>query len=391
MSLDTVAQQLLQQLVSFDTTSYKSNLALVDFVQNHLKGYGITSQLVPDASGKKANLYATIGAHPEQPNKGGIMLSGHTDVVPVTGQDWATDPFDLVEKEGKLFARGSADMKGFIALVLSRVPAMLAQPLQLPFHLALSYDEEIGCVGVRGLLTLLAQLPVRPVMCIVGEPTSMEVVIGHKGKASYRVVVTGHACHSGQAPQGVNAVDYAAQLVVYINNMAHNCALNGPFDNDYTVPYTTLHTGTIQGGTALNIVPNHCEFEFEIRYLAQQDPVPLVDEITHYARFELEPKMQKVASKTGINVAQTASYPGLLIAPEAKLVTYVKRLLNNDAHSKVIFGTEGGLFQQQLGIPTLVCGPGNIDQAHKANEYISLDQFALGGQFLDRLIADVAV
>ena len=391
MSLNISAQHILQQLVSFDTTSYKSNLALVEFVQHYLNDYGINSHLVPDASGKKANLYATIGANPEQPNTGGIMLSGHTDVVPVAGQDWFTDPFTLVEQDGKLFARGSADMKGFIALVLSRVPSMLAQPLQMPFHLAFSYDEEIGCVGVRGLLTLLEQLPVRPVMCIVGEPTSMQVVIGHKGKASYRVKVTGHACHSGQAPQGVNAVDYAAQLVVYISNIAQNSALNGPFDHDYKVPYTTLHTGTIQGGTALNIVPNHCEFEFEIRYLAQQDPAPLVDKIADYAKFELEPKMQKVASETGINIEQTASYPGLLIEPEAELVAYVKRLLNNNAHSKVIFGTEGGLFQQQLGIPTLVCGPGNIDQAHKANEYISLDQFALGGQFLDRLIADVAI
>ena len=391
MSLDASAQQILQKLVSFDTTSYKSNLALVDFVQSYLTDYGINSQLVPDTSGKKANLYATIGANPEQPNQGGIMLSGHTDVVPVAGQDWFTDPFTLVEQDGKLFARGSADMKGFIALVLSRVPAMLAQPLQLPFHLAFSYDEEIGCVGVRGLLTLLEQLPVRPVMCIVGEPTSMQVVIGHKGKASYRVQVTGHACHSGQAPLGVNAVNYAAQLVVYINNMAQLSAKNGPFDYDYKVPYTTLHTGTIKGGTALNIVPNHCEFEFEIRYLAEQDPAPLVQEIEDYARLELQPKMQEVASEAGISVKQTASYPGLLIEPEAELVTYVKRLLNNEAHSKVIFGTEGGLFQQQLGIPTLVCGPGNIDQAHKANEYISLDQFALGGQFLDRLIADVAI
>jgi len=390
MSLDATAQHILKQLVSFDTTSYKSNLALVEFVQNYLRDYGINSQLVPDASGKKANLYATIGANSERPDKGGIMLSGHTDVVPVAGQDWVTDPFTLVEQDGKLFARGSADMKGFIALVLSRVPAMLAQPLQLPFHLAFSYDEEIGCVGVRGLLTLLEQLPVRPAMCIVGEPTSMQVVIGHKGKASYRVQVTGHACHSGQAPLGVNAVDYGAQLVVYINNMAQQSALNGPFDYDYKVPYTTLHTGTIRGGTALNIVPNHCEFEFEIRYLAQQDPAPLVQKIADYAKFELEPKMKKVASEAGINIVQTASYPGLLIEPEAELVTYIKRLLNNDAHSKVIFGTEGGLFQQQLGIPTLVCGPGNIDQAHKANEYISLEQFTLGGQLLDRLIADMA-
>ena len=389
--MNVAAQKILQQLVSFDTTSYKSNLALVDFVRNYLNDYGVDSQLVPDASGHKANLYATIGAHSTQPDQGGIMLSGHTDVVPVAGQNWLTDPFTLVEQEGKLFARGSADMKGFIALVLSRVPSMLAQPLQLPFHLAFSYDEEIGCVGVRGLLTLLEQLPVRPVMCIVGEPTSMEVVIGHKGKASYKVQVTGHACHSGQAPLGVNAVDYAAQLVVYINHMARQSALNGPFDYDYQVPYTTLHVGTIQGGTALNIVPNHCQFEFEIRYLAEQDPGPLLQDITHYAMLELQPKMQQVASNTGITIEQIASYPGLLIEPEAELVTYVKGLLNNDAHSKVIFGTEGGLFQQRLGIPTLVCGPGNIDQAHKANEYMSLEQFALGGQFLDRLIADVAI
>jgi acetylornithine deacetylase len=390
MSLDATARSILEKLVSFDTTSYNSNLALVEYVQSYLQGYAIESQLVPDATGKKANLYATIGADPKAPEKGGVMLSGHTDVVPVIGQDWHTDPFVLYEQDNKLFARGSADMKGFIALVLSRVPSMLKQPLQLPFHLAFSYDEEIGCVGVRGLLTLLEQLPVKPVMCIVGEPTSMEVVIGHKGKASYRVEVSGHACHSGQAPLGVNAIDYAAQLVIYINQLARESAQNGPFDYDYKVPYTTLHTGTINGGTALNIVPNQCQFEFEIRYLAEQDPEPIVAQIELYAKQKLVPVMQAVAAEADIKMTQTAQYPGLLIEPDAQLVTYVKQLLNNQAHSKVIFGTEGGLFQQKLGIPTLVCGPGNIDQAHKANEFISLKQFALGGQFLDRLIADLA-
>ena len=384
---DNKAIELLNTLIGFDTTSYNSNLELIEFIQSYLSSYGIDSTLIHDESGKKANLYATIG----RTDIGGVMLSGHTDVVPVAGQDWDTDPFSLTESSDKLYGRGSADMKGFIALVLSRVPKMVSCELTKPIHLAFSYDEEIGCVGVKRMLDLLEHQPIKPSCCIIGEPTGMEVVIGHKGKLATRVKVRGHACHSGQSPLGVNAIDFASELIVYIRKLAHEKAQNGPFDKDYEVPYTTLHTGVVGGGTALNIVPNLCQFDFEIRHLYEEDPQHLLDQIKSFARDHLEKEMHLIDSDTGFDFETLATYPGLLTDPGIEFVRYVKQLLDNDAHSKVIFGSEGGLFQKRLGIPTLVCGPGNIDQAHKANEYISLDQLQKGGNFLDCLLESLAL
>jgi len=384
---DSKAIELLKTLVGFDTTSYNSNLELIEFIQSYLSSYDIDSTLIHDESGKKANLYTTIG----RTDIGGVMLSGHTDVVPVAGQDWDTDPFSLTESSDRLYGRGSADMKGFIALVLSRVPEMVSSELTKPIHLAFSYDEEIGCVGVQRMLDLLEHQPIKPSCCIIGEPTGMEVVIGHKGKHATRVKVRGHACHSGQSPLGVNAIDFASELIVYIRKLAHEKAQNGPFDKDYEVPYTTLHTGVVGGGTALNIVPNLCQFDFEIRHLYEEDPQYLLDQIENFARDHLENEMHLIDSDTGFNFETLATYPGLLTDPGIEFVTYVKGLLNNNAHSKVIFGSEGGLFQKRLGIPTLVCGPGNIDQAHKANEYISLDQLQKGGNFLDCLLESLVL
>ena len=384
---DSKAIELLKTLVGFDTTSYNSNLGLIEFIQSYLSSYNVESTLIHDESGKKANLYATIG----RTDIGGVMLSGHTDVVPVAGQDWDTDPFSLTESSDKLYGRGSADMKGFIALVLSRVPEMVSKELTKPIHLAFSYDEEIGCVGVQRMLDLLEHQPIKPSCCIIGEPTGMEVVIGHKGKHATRVKVRGHACHSGQSPLGVNAIDFASELIVYIRKLAHEKAQNGPFDKDYEVPYTTLHTGVIGGGTALNIVPNLCQFDFEIRHLYEEDPQHLLDQIENFARDHLENEMHLIDSDTGFDFETLATYPGLLTDPGIEFVAYVKGLLDNDAHSKVIFGSEGGLFQKRLGIPTLVCGPGNIDQAHKANEYISLDQLQKGGNFLDCLLESLVL
>ena len=384
---DNKAIELLNTLIGFDTTSYNSNLELIEFIQSYLSSYGIDSTLIHDESGKKANLYATIG----RTDIGGVMLSGHTDVVPVAGQDWDTDPFSLTESSDKLYGRGSADMKGFIALVLSRVPEMVSCELTKPIHLAFSYDEEIGCVGVQRMLDLLEHQPIKPSCCIIGEPTGMEVVIGHKGKLATRVKVRGHACHSGQSPLGVNAIDFASELIVYIRKLAHEKAQNGPFDKDYEVPYTTLHTGVVGGGTALNIVPNLCQFDFEIRHLYEEDPQHLLDQIKSFARDHLEKEMHLIDSDTGFDFETLATYPGLLTDPGIEFVRYVKQLLDNNAHSKVIFGSEGGLFQKRLGIPTLVCGPGNIDQAHKANEYISLDQLQKGGNFLDCLLESLAL
>ncbi len=373
---------ILKSLVGFDTTSFKSNLDLIAYIKNYLNIHKIKSTLVYDSSGKKANLYATIGSS----NEGGIMLSGHTDTVPITDQAWTYDPFHLTQKDNKLYGRGTADMKGFLALILSRVPKMISAKLSKPIHLAFSYDEEVGCVGVHRLLDFINSNSIKPVFCIVGEPTSMEVVTGHKGKCGYQVVVRGLACHSGQAPFGVNAVDYAAKLISYIAEIAKEKSIKGPFDYDYEVPYTTLHTGVISGGTILNIVPDSCQFEFEIRHLIEDNPKELINKIKLYAKENLLPNMHKVSSKTDIHFKEKVTYPGLLIDANSEPVRYAKKLVNNEKHKKVIFGSEGGLFQEKLNLPTVVCGPGSINQAHKANEYISIDQLEKGAKFLDDLI-----
>jgi acetylornithine deacetylase len=374
---------LLQTLIGFDTTSFKSNLNLIKFIENYLNQYEIKSELVYDDTKNKANLFATIGPN----STGGIVLSGHTDVVPVGNQKWDTDPFQLIEKDQKLYGRGASDMKSFIALVLSRVPKIIEKKLSKPIHLAFSYDEEIGCVGVHGLLDLIEKKSIKPEFCIVGEPTSMEVVIGHKGKHAYSVKVDGLSCHSGQAPFGVNAINYASKLIAYIDELNKEKSINGPFDQDYEVPYTTLHTGLINGGTILNIVPNLCEFEFEIRNLATDDPLKLVNKIKDYTNQKLINDMHKVSSKTGIHFNEKVNYPALDISADIEPVKKIKELLNNQKHKKVVYGTEGGLFKNRFDIPTIVCGPGSIDQAHKPNEYISIEQIKKCSNFLDNLIS----
>jgi len=378
---------ILKSLVSFDTTSYKSNLDLIAFVESYLNTYKIKSTLVFDPSRKKANLYATIGAV----NEGGIMLSGHTDVVPVKGQAWTEDPFHLIQKKNKLYGRGTADMKSFLALILSRIPKMINANLSKPIHLAFSYDEEVGCVGVHRLLDLINGNSVKPNFCVVGEPTNMEVVTGHKGKCAYQVIVRGLACHSGQAPFGVNAIHYAAKLISYIMEISKEKSITGPFDYDYEVPYTTLHSGVVSGGTALNIVPDSCQFEFEIRHLIDDNPRELINKIKLYAKEHLLPDMHKVSSKTDIHFEEKVTYPGLSIDESSEFVRYIKKILKNNKHKKVIFGTESGLFQEKLKIPTVVCGPGSIDQAHKADEFISINQLEKGGKFLDDLIASTSI
>ena len=374
---------LLQALIGFDTTSFKSNLNLIKFIENYLNQYKIKSELVYDDTKNKANLFATIGPN----STGGIVLSGHTDVVPVGNQKWDTDPFQLIEKDQKLYGRGASDMKSFIALVLSRVPKIIEKKLSKPIHLAFSYDEEIGCVGVHGLLDLIEKKSIKPEFCIVGEPTSMEVVIGHKGKHAYSVKVDGLSCHSGQAPFGVNAINYASKLIAYIDELNKEKSINGPFDQDYEVPYTTLHTGLINGGTILNIVPNLCEFEFEIRNLATDDPLKLVNKIKDYTNQKLINDMHKVSSKTGIHFNEKVNYPALDISADIEPIKKIKELLNNQKHKKVVYGTEGGLFKNRFDIPTIVCGPGSIDQAHKPNEYISIEQIKKCSNFLDNLIS----
>jgi acetylornithine deacetylase len=377
---DTVA--ILEALVGFDTTSRNSNLALIGWVENYLDRFGVVHERVFDATGAKANLWATIGPAAAP----GYILSGHTDVVPVDGQEWSHDPFHLAERDGRLFGRGAADMKGFLACCLGAVPDMVARELAQPLHLAFSYDEEVGCVGVRGLIARLEHAKVKPIGCFVGEPTEMGVVIGHKAKRSLRVTVRGKTCHSSLAPSGVNAVEYAARLIVKIRHITDRLARHGARDPLYDVPFTTGHTGTVHGGTALNIVPDACIFEFEFRSIAADDLDVLVDEVMAYARDVLEPEMKAVAPQSGIAFEIKSGFPGLELSDQADVVHLAKRLAGQGRHSKVAYGTEAGLFDA-AGISTVVIGPGSIDQAHKADEFIAVAELEKCGAFLDHLVA----
>ncbi len=373
---------ILERLVGFDTTSRNSNLELIGYVEEYLAGLGIASERVEDRGARKASLFATIGPA----DRPGIALSGHTDVVPVDGQDWSSDPFTLTEREGRLHGRGTADMKGFIALCLAGLPELLSRPIETPIHLALSYDEEVGCRGVRPLLAELARRPVRPRGCIIGEPTGMGVIRAHKGKLATRVVVRGRASHSGLAHQGVNAVEAAAEAVAWLKALARRLRDEGPFDPELDPPWTTVHVGTIRGGTALNIVPEQCVFELEIRHLPEVEPDALMGAFEAHLRQVLEPEMKAVDGKAGFRLEPVSRVPGLAAAPDEPIVTLALALTGANETGKVSFGTEGGLFQE-AGIPAVVCGPGHIEQAHKADEFVSLGQLERCRQFLTRLFA----
>jgi acetylornithine deacetylase len=375
---------MLRRLVSFDTTSRGSNLALIDFVRDYLAGWGVESELVFDAERRKANLYATVGPQ----DRGGVMLSGHTDVVPVDGQAWDSDPFAVEERDGKLYGRGTADMKSFLAVGLAMVPEMLGRKLGTPIHFALSYDEEVGCIGVRGLIAELGKRPVKPRLCIVGEPTLMQPVVAHKGKKSVRCAVHGLESHSALSHLGVNAVEAAAEIVANLKRMARRKRDEGPFDPAFVPPYTTVHTGTIQGGTALNIVPRDCEFLFEFRYLPGEDPEALFAEVKRFAE-TLLPEMHRVSPATGIRFEEITNIAGLSTGRDEEVVHLAQALSGSNGIGTVSFGTEGGLFQQ-AGIPTVVCGPGSIEQGHKPNEFIALDQVRQCEGFMHRLMDRVS-
>jgi acetylornithine deacetylase len=372
---------MLRRLIGYDTTSRDSNLALIDYVRGYLGDLGVPSELVHDETGKKANLYATLGPS----DRAGVCLSGHTDVVPVDGQEWHTNPFELTEKNGRLYGRGTSDMKTWLAVALAYAPAFLERGPETPIHLAFSYDEEVGCIGVRRLIATLKDRPLRPLMCIVGEPTEMKVVRAHKGKHSYRCRVRGFESHSALTPRGVNAIEYAAAVIVRLRAMANRKRDGGPFDRAFDVPYTTVHTGVIRGGTQLNIVPKDCEFVFEFRHLPQDDPDALFAEIKSYAETELEPEMRTVSPEAGFGWERMTVIPGLDTAEEEPVTTFTKGLTGANSTAKVAFGTEAGLFQKS-GIPTIICGPGSIEQAHKPNEFIAIEQVAACEALMERLI-----
>ena len=377
--------ELAKRLVSYDTTSRNSNLALIEFIRDYLDGHGVTSELVFDEEGGKANLYATIGPQ----DKSGILLSGHTDVVPIDDQDWHTDPFQLIAKDDRLYGRGSSDMKAFIATVLSLVPILAQRDLRTPIHLAFSYDEEVGCLGVRRLIDLLADRPNRPRLCIIGEPTMMQTGVSHKGKHTWRCQVHGHEAHSSLVHQGVNAIEAAAELIARLKEMARRKRDHGPFDPDFQPPYSTIHTGVIQGGTALNIVPRECTFDFEIRPLPGEDIEPMIAELRELAETRLLPEMRAVRPDTGITIEERSAAPALSTPDDAEVTQLVAALSGANVTVKVPFGTEGGLFSA-AGIPSIICGPGSIDQAHKPDEFIALDQVARCEAFLQRLIDRVS-
>ncbi len=383
---EATTREILDHLVGFDTTSRNSNLPLVEFVEAWLHQHGVTGRRVYDATGTKANLFVTIG--PDRPD--GIILSGHVDTVPVDGQSWNTDPFTIVERDGRFFGRGTTDMKGFGAVILAKVPEMVGAGLERPIHLALSYDEEVGCLGVRTLLETLAAEDFEAAGCVVGEPTSMQVVLGHKGKHSYDVVVRGRECHSAMAPGGVNAVEYAARLITKISDIGRRLQREGPFDAAYTVPHTTAHVGTCRGGTALNIVPNRCELLYEFRHLVQQPAEPLIAEVEAFARDELEPTMRAVDPDAGIDFRLISSIPGFDMPANHPFVRFVAGLAGEGTAGKVAYGTEGGLFAELLGVPVVVCGPGDIEQAHKPDEFVETSQLERCERFVDGLIRSLA-
>ena len=373
------SRALLQTLVGFDTTSRESNLQLIAFVRDYLASHGVASELIYNEARTKANLFASIGPV-EVP---GIVLSGHTDVVPVDGQPWSMPPFELTERDGRLFGRGTADMKGYIACVLALVPALVAATLRRPVHIALSYDEEVGCLGVRSLLSVLAQRPVKPMLCIIGEPTELKPVLGHKGKLAMRCDVHGAACHSAYAPHGVNAIEHAAELIGELGRIGQR--LRDKQDARFDPPFSTLQTGVIGGGKALNIVPADCRFDFEVRALPGQAPQAVADELRAYAEQQVLPRMQAVSAQSAIRFTELSAYPGLMTDQRSEAAELIAAFCGSRAFGTVAFGTEGGLFDA-VGIPTVVCGPGSMDQGHKPDEFVSVAQLAQCDQMLHSML-----
>jgi len=373
---------MLARLVAFDTVSHKSNLELIAFVEDYLAGWGVASIRIPNAAGDKAALFATIGPS----DRGGIVLSGHTDVVPVEGQNWSRDPFTLHIADGRAYGRGAVDMKGFIALALALVPDFLAAELKTPIHLFLSYDEEVTCLGVvDGIARMGKDLP-RPRAVIVGEPTSLELADAHKGIRTFFTTITGFAAHSSKPHLGASAVHagvrLAAGLVGIADEREEQLDPSGRFDP----PYDTVHVGKFHGGIARNILADRCELSWEVRTLPGSNPEDVP------ARFatlsdEVLARMRKTAPSSTIQTVMSSDVPGLAPDPGSEAETLVMRLAGKNSTIAVAYATEAGHFQR-AGLPTIVCGPGSIDQAHQPDEYITLEQFAAGEAFMRRLMAE---
>jgi acetylornithine deacetylase len=371
--------ELLARLVAFDTTSAKSNLSLIDFVSAYLDAQGVVSTLTPSADGSKASLFASIG--PERP--GGVGLSGHSDCVPVDGQEWASDPFELTPRDGKLYGRGACDMKGFIACVLASIPLFTSRSLKEPLHILISYDEEVGCTGVRPLIARLGQDLPRPRAIIVGEPSSMTVIDAHKRIDAYRTVVTGKEAHSALPELGVNAISGAAELVVELDRIGEDYAASASSDR-FEPPVSTLQVGTIEGGTAANIVPKTCRFQWQIRSLPSADPEAVSSRLNRFGVETVLPRLERSGLPAAIETSHLGSVPAFLAKPGSEAVALARSLTGANATSAVSYGTEAGLFEA-AGCPTVICGPGDIAQAHAADEFVAEAQLESCMAFLAKL------
>ena len=359
--------EILEKLISFPTISKTPNIELINWVSELLGSFGITSTILRNEDGSRANLFATSSDTLEP----GIMLSGHTDVVPTDGQNWHTNPFELKQSGGKLFGRGTADMKGFCASAIRIMCEASKKKLNTPLHLALSFDEEIGCIGVRSLIEMLKTSPVKPKMCIVGEPTLLAVASGHKGKIALQTTCKGIEGHSALAPLALNALHLGTDFVNIIREVQKEIIDKGNEDNDYDVPYTTLHVGKMNGGVALNIVPNICTIDWEIRNLANDSTETILTRVKELVELKLQEYKNPEAE---IFWQETFSYPGLGTDINSEIINFVRSLTGTNNTIKVAFGTEGGLFHKEVGIPTVVCGPGSMLQGHKPNEFITVEQ-----------------
>ncbi|PBP79407.1 acetylornithine deacetylase [Pseudomonas syringae] len=379
------ALEILKRLIAFDTVSSEPNMALIEYVRELLASKGIESPIVKDETGKKANLFASTGPR----DVPGVLLSGHTDVVPAAGQAWTMPPFQATLRDGRIYGRGTCDMKGFIALAIDAMLNAADMPLMRPLQLALSHDEEIGCVGVRRLLDVLHLAPVRPFLCVVGEPTLMQFAVGHKGKASYRTFCRGQEAHSSLAPRAVNAIHLASDFIAELRKSQKQIEQQGARDEGYDIPYSTVHIGRIDGGKALNIVPNLCTMEFELRNLPGDDPDLLLEQLRERAEV-LVREARQLSGVADIEIEVMNEYPALETHPSVEAVRMLHAFAEpGTQHIKVSYGTEGGLFAGRLNVPVVVCGPGSIEQAHKPDEFIDESQMDAGERFLQSLLGSL--
>lgn len=377
-------REMIEALIGFDTVSSKSNLNLIEFVEDYLSSHGVESHRVSNEDGSKANLWATVGPNVE----GGVILSGHTDVVPVEGQAWDTDPFSIVEKDGKLFGRGTCDMKSFYAIALAMVPDMLKSNMKRPIHFALSYDEEVGCIGAPSMIDKLAEILPKPSAVIVGEPTDMKITNAHKGILGLVTTVTGHEVHSSQVERGVSANMVAAKLVNFISDMMAENKERASDTCEFDPPYSTLTVGLLNGGTAGNIMARECVFEWDVRNIPEDTPKDFVKRFQAYCD-ELLPEMQKIAPGCNIVTELQSDVPALKPETDGIAEGLVRKLTGRNNTQVVPYAAEAGQFQER-GMSTIICGPGSIDQAHQPNEFIKLSQITLCEEMLERLISHQA-